>query len=199
MYAQDVWMSLRLREARTERRVTQQQLAEAIDVPYQTIQKIEAGKVNLSWDRAKKIAKYLNCRIGDLDSELFKEPNQVPILGYVGAGAEVFPFEGDAPIDYMTPVRDVPEGTAGAIVRGTSMLPALRDGDTLFYLPQETISPDLLVGKECVVRTTDGRVFVKQLERGSIPGKWKLVSYNAPEMDNISIDWAARVRWVEKG
>lgn len=123
----------------------------------------------------------------------------VPLVGYVGAGAEVF-FVDDhaqgAGLEYIEAPSEL-AGTAVAVqVRGNSMYPAYKDGDIIFY---DEHADDLtaLIGRECVVRLRTGETFVKLLSHSSHAG-WTLLSHNAPPLVDISIEWAAPVAWVKK-
>lgn len=59
-------MNNTLRQLRTERGLTQQQLAEALGVSRQTVISIESGKYDPSLPLAFKIAKFLQARIEDI-------------------------------------------------------------------------------------------------------------------------------------
>lgn len=49
------------------------------------------------------------------------------------------------------------------------------------------------LGHLCVVKTTDGRHFVKRVRRGYAEHRYNLVSTNAEQMDDVALDWAAPV------
>lgn len=59
-------MKNRLRDLRQERELTQQQLAEALQVSRQTVISIEGGKYDPSLPLAFRIARFLNVRIEDV-------------------------------------------------------------------------------------------------------------------------------------
>jgi len=121
----------------------------------------------------------------------------VPVVGYVGAGAEVHPIDDHAPgagleaVDVDFPVKP---GTVAVIVRGDSMLPIFEDGDLIGYM-EDSSDPRTLVGKTCVVKLTDGRTFIKRLRRGSVDGLFTLVSFNARDIEDVEIEWARRYRF----
>lgn len=121
---------------------------------------------------------------------------QVPVQGFVGAAAEIRPFDGDSrPTEEEV---ELPPGagadTAVVIVRGDSMYPRYFDGEHLFYKPEQ-MAPTELVGKECVVGLKDGRVLVKILRKGSKRTLFNLESWNAPMIEDQQVEWAAPVRW----
>lgn len=59
-------MQNRIHELRKERRITQSELAEAVDVTRQTIISLENGKYKASLVLAHKISQYFNLSIEDI-------------------------------------------------------------------------------------------------------------------------------------
>lgn len=124
--------------------------------------------------------------------------NQVPILGNVGAGGSVlFNEETDEP-----ELVDRPPGAVGRLmalrVTGDSMLPVYRDGDVVYVnRDHEGVLPQY-VGEECVVRTVEGGTFLKTLALGPQFNRFTLRSFNAGDMENVELVWAARVLFVMK-
>lgn len=117
-----------------------------------------------------------------------------PAVGYIGAGSEVVPFDDHAPGAGLEDVEippGVPEDSVVVIVRGDSMYPRYKDGERLFYIKTER-NPADLIGQECVVKLEDGRMYVKDLEKGS-GGGFDLISHNAPPLRNQAVEWAAPV------
>ena len=122
----------------------------------------------------------------------------VPLVGQVGAGAEIHLFDGDLSSERIDEADAPPaadEHTVAVIVRGDSMIPAFRDRDVIYYRNVRA-EPEQLIGRECVIRLADGRTFVKILMRGSGPGFFTLFSYNAPLISDVAIEWAVPVKWV---
>jgi phage repressor protein C with HTH and peptisase S24 domain len=126
----------------------------------------------------------------------------VPLVGYVGAGAAIHPFDDHEKGSGLDDV-DAPPGHNGAMVavqvRGDSMYPAYHEGDLIFYARTTTgVIPELCVGHECVVEVENGPTLVKQVERGSRAGRFTLVSYNAAPMVDVKLAWATPVAWIDK-
>jgi len=111
-------------------------------------------------------------------------------VGYVGAGAEVIPVDDHAVGAGLEEV-DIPDNAVWVIVRGDSMYPRYFDNEFLFYVRDQR-SPAELIGRECVVRLEDGRMYVKVLRKG-VEGLFNLESWNGPTIENKAVEWAAPV------
>ena len=141
-----------------------------------------------------KLADALNV---DVD-ELLAKP-RVPIAGYIGAGGYVL-FEdfGETLEPDMTVMR--PPGISGALiallVRGHSMLPKYKDGDIIYIQRQHDGLLPEYVGEDCAVRLKSGETYVKQLAYGSRPGVCTLRSLNAPDMEDVEVEWATPVLFI---
>ncbi len=189
----------RLREIRKAQGLTQQELAEMVGTSYVQIGRLEKGERQLTVDWLKRLAGALNVRPWDIVEEALPDDFDIPILGYVGAGATVYPcsdYEQCGGFDRVTVPRTLGHNLAGVVVSGTSMMPVYRDGDILIYRPTSDLRASLM--KEAIVWCADGRVYLKFLRPGRRPGHFTLVSYNAEVMDNVEIEKAAPVIWVKK-
>jgi len=187
----------RLRAARERAGLTLKQAEARTGRAYQSIQKLESGEQkHLTWDWAVRLARAYDCDPRDL---MFgAEPATVPIVGYVGAGARVYPIN-DMPPGHGIDRAPCPRGldplrAEAVIVRGDSMLP-IDDGWLLFYARGDA-PPSEVVGHLCVVAVTDGPTLVKNLRRGYQPGRFNLHSTNAAPIEDVALDWAARVRAI---
>jgi hypothetical protein len=122
----------------------------------------------------------------------------VPVVGIVAAGegwlgTDNAKFE---PLEFAIRGDDL----IGIEVRGDSMSPVYRDGDTLLCSRHFGRHVDNLVGLDCAVLTDDGRGYLKILKRGSKPGRYNLKSYNPhiDDIENVQVDWAAPVSWIKR-
>jgi SOS-response transcriptional repressor LexA len=128
----------------------------------------------------------------------------IPIVGYVGAGAEVLPIddhEKGAGLDEIDPPFDgLSSSTVAVRVKGNSMAPAFDEGDVLLYDRQDNGDLLHLIGKKCIVALKDKRIFVKELKR-TPAGEIYLYSINAESepLFGVEIEWAAKVKVVLKG
>jgi phage repressor protein C with HTH and peptisase S24 domain len=120
-----------------------------------------------------------------------KKPKRgVPVVGFVGAGAVVFPIDNGI-LDTIDPPFSTPENCVAVIVRGDSMLPAYKDGTFLVLQPLD--DPNDAIHRRAVVTLEDGSRLVKELEPGLSPGTFNLLSYNATPIRNVVVVQAARV------
>lgn len=195
-----------LKAARLAKGLSQSALARQIGAAQQLIGQLERGEVR-STKMIFKIAQALGVPASILDSDIPVSTNSqtfIPIVGYVGAGAEVLAIDdhekGGGIDEIEPPFQGLSASTVAVRVRGDSMHPTFRDGDILLYDRQENGDLCHLVGKDCVVSLRDGRKFVKQLKR-TPNGEWYLHSVNAASepIFGADIEWVARVKIVLKG
>lgn len=118
------------------------------------------------------------------------------LLGEVGAGSVVYPFEDNA-VEFV----DLPPGAplnAGAVrVKGSSMYPRFYDGELLFYVKTDQ-PPGDFVNRECVIRLKDGGMLVKTIRNGSKRTLFNLESWSHELIHDQKIDWAAPVQWTAR-
>lgn len=136
----------------------------------------------------------INALYARLVGDGVEKEKTVPLTGFVGAAQAVYPFdEGGA--GYVDAPPGASPTTEAAEVRGDSMLPLYEDGTLLYYSKQ--MPPDQLLGKRCIVRLSDDRILVKALRRGAQPGLYTLVSLNAPDIEDVTVVWAAPIDWIK--
>jgi hypothetical protein len=127
-------------------------------------------------------------------------PRMIPVVGYVGTNAEVFPMDAPAAglnADEVQSPYDGLSHTARAVrVRGNALNPAYGDGDVVFY---QEINADLmqLIGKDCLVSLADGRQFLRELRR-TPDGLFYLHGHNLEPIFGVAIVRAAKVKLVWK-
>lgn len=122
-----------------------------------------------------------------------ESPLTVPLVGYVGAGAETHYFEEMGDPDQVPAPAGSTEETVAVEVRGES-LGAVFDRALVFYDDvHRPVAPDQ-VGKLCVVGLADGRVLVKQIKKARGGRHYHLLSITEPPILDVEIEWAARVR-----
>lgn len=149
-----------------------------------------------NWERVKRLAKSFDTILPDLGDALYPEEASVKVLGEVGAGAVIVPFDNGI-LEEVTVEHGAPTGCYAAIVRGTSQIPVFEDGDLVGF-SEEDLSPDQAVGMLCVVYTADERMLLKKVMRGSKPGLYTLTSINDDDMIDVELVWAKsfKFRWA---
>jgi len=188
-----------IRRLRTAAEMNQGEFALALGTTQPTVSRWERG-AKPEFPFIAKLKSFADERGFDFDlSETGWETGwtqTVSVFGYVGAGAEVTPILHDDHngLDAVEVDFPIPEGTGAVIIRGDSQMPVFEDGDLVGY-HREGRPPNDLIGKMCIVRLADGRMFIKKIRRGSTDGVFTLVSSNAADIDDVVIEWAAPYRF----
>lgn len=120
--------------------------------------------------------------------------HKVPVIGYIGAGAEVHTID-DHPKGQGLDLVDPPQGISDCVaarIKGDSMHP-LRDGWLIFWAKHQDGIPDDCLGELCVVQVKDGPLLVKDVRRGTKKGLYRLESWNAPPREDVAVEWASRI------
>ena len=159
------------------------------------------------WPSTESVAKVLDATGTSIDNffEMTIAPSgqaslgNMPLLGFAQAGDGGFFDDGGFPAGEGWDVVEFPgkPGHYALEVQGESMLPVYRDGDILIVEP----GAQFRRGDRVVVRTREGEVMVKSLQRQS-PKAIELVSLN-PEhpnrtFDTRDVEWMARVVWASQ-
>jgi phage repressor protein C with HTH and peptisase S24 domain len=126
---------------------------------------------------------------------------QIPILGFAKAGRGGFFDDSGFPSGSSWEEIDVPGVTdtqAYALeITGDSMQPVYREGDTIVVSPGATIRK----GDRVVVRTSDGQVMAKIMQRQTAKTV-ELASFNPDHevktLDMKNVDWMARIIWASQ-
>jgi hypothetical protein len=116
------------------------------------------------------------------------------VVGYVGAGAEAHFYAvepGD--LDEVDAPEDSTEHTVAVEIRGDSM-GSFFDRWLVFYDDVHRPVTSELIGKICVLGLEDGRVLIKKLTASREPGLFTLLSQTEPPIQNVAVDWAAKVK-----
>lgn len=158
----------------------------------------EKGTKRLGLDIYERISASCQIPIAEL---LGEASVQIPLVGIVGAGDEIYPFD-DGPmgsgLDHIQPPPGCPLDSVAVQVRGDSMFPAYWDGDVLIYRRDGPFNPTTCLYNECVVKVHDGPTLVKRVMPGRAEGTFILESYNAPPLMDQKLDWASPVTYADK-
>ncbi len=172
--------------------MSQVDLAEKLGVHVTTMNRMERSSSPPSGGRLEQIARILQSTPAELVGGA--GPHSVPIMGYVGAGAEIMPeFEQVPPegLDTVDVPFAVPEGIIGFAVRGDSMLPRFNEGDVVLVFAEQRRATHTFYGEEAAVRTTDGRRFLKQIMRDG--NAFALWSWNARPITGVLLEWIGEI------
>ncbi|RWI60270.1 MAG: helix-turn-helix domain-containing protein [Mesorhizobium sp.] len=151
-----------------------------------------------SVEKFSKLVAILGTTVADIMGEDASSDGArfVPLMGYVGAGAEVEPdFEQvpDEGLEQIPVPFTLPGDMIAFEVRGNSMLPQFRDGTVLIVYREQRRSLESFFGEEAAVRTSDGRRFIKTILRGAKSGLVNLMSWNADPIENVHLAWVGEI------
>ena len=126
---------------------------------------------------------------------------QIPLLGLARAGKGGYFDDSGFPVGNGWDEIDVPgvtDNTAYALeITGDSMLPVYREGDRIIVSPGATVRK----GDRVVVKTTDGQVMAKIMQRQTAKNV-ELASFNVAHdtktLDMKDVDWMARIIWASQ-
>jgi transcriptional regulator with XRE-family HTH domain len=187
-----------IRELRKQRKMGQEQLAELSGVTAASISQIETGKQGMSESTLYAVAEALGVTVPDLFRKPGNAPLDVPLIGYVGAGATAH-YYGDSPgeLDRVAAPSYATKETVAVEIRGDSMGPLLNRW-LVYYDEVRSPVTENLIGILCVVGLADERVLVKKILRTPKAGLFDLQSNTGePLIKSVAIVWAARVRGIE--
>ena len=187
-------MKLILKKIRKERGMTQQDLADCLDTTPVAISRFESGARRTNTEFLAKAANALGVSVG----ELF-EKRQINVVGYIGAGAEFHAIDDHAKgagLDSIDAPPGCSENAVAVKVRGTSMFPVYTEGDILVYSDRRT-DIESFIKTRCIVGLSDGRILVKTITRGTTQPYWTLTSFNAAPIEDVTLEWCAKIEWVQ--
>ena len=131
---------------RKERKISQKQLAQYLEVTQQAVGKWETGKSVPDSVTLTKIADYFKTSVDYLlgvdkvieNTQAFVDNNfAIPIIGTVKAGYSALAYNDDLGVDFAN-VRN-PEDYFYLVVKGNSMEPRIKDGDLALVHKQSTL------------------------------------------------------------
>lgn len=182
-------MGNNLKKLRLSRNWTQEEAAQWMKVSRGQYIKLERGERRMNSDYIARAAHAF--RVSEAD--IITEKKMVPLVGYVGAGALAHLFsEGQGPFDEVDAPDGSTEDTVAVEIRGDS-LGSFFDQWLVFYDDVHTPPTSKMLNRLCVVGTSDGRIVIKKLTKGTLPGTYTLLSQFEPPMYDQYIEWAALV------
>lgn len=169
--------------------------AEAMGIGVSTYRAHENGQNNFSAEEAARYARRYGVTAAYLlTAATSAQPQSIPLMGYLGAGAEIEPDFEQVPPEGLDQV-DLPFAIAEDLiafkVRGESMLPFYKP-DTVIVVYREQKKPiEAFYGEEAAVRTTTGKRFIKTIMRGD--RGVNLISWNAAPIENVRLEWIGEI------
>jgi hypothetical protein len=123
---------------------------------------------------------------------------KVPVLGYVGAGSTAHFYDvHHGELDEVPPPEGASESTVAVEIRGHSMGPFFNHWLVFYDNVQRPVTDDM-VGDLCMVGLKDGRVLLKQIQASRMKGLFNLISATEKPIENVAIEWAARVNSMSR-
>lgn len=197
-----IQLSTKIQLLRKKLGLTQPEFADRVGVSQGTVSRWEKGAAP-SHQHLLEMAKLEGVSLDEFLLGAVGRPSEpgppIPVVGYVGAGASVYPVDDESEAEGFGTVERPPFITGDAIaveVRGDSLYPVAEEGWKLIYTGEAAVIEDDVLNKLCVVALVDGRVLVKRLVRGSKSSRYHLVSTNAPMIEDVEVLWAAKVRAI---
>ncbi len=169
----------------------QQRIAEELGTAQATVSRWLSGKQ----DPEGAARDAINDAYQRLVDEGPREPSGtvVPVMGFIGAGAEIMPeFEQVPPegLDQVQVPFALPEEMIALEVRGDSMLPVYKDGHVVIVYREQKKPVQAFYGEDAAVRTEDGRRFLKTIMKGA---PITLMSFNAAPIENVGVEWVGEI------
>ena len=109
----------------------------------------------------------------------------------------MFPFD-DLPLGQGLEEVPTPLGVEGGDlvavrIKGDSMRP-MKEGWLLFYRRDQSGVPTDCRNQLCIVKIADdGPIMVKELRWTKTTGRYTLLSWSADPIEDVALDWAAKV------
>lgn len=150
----------------------------------------EAGRRKISLEWAERYAKAFAKSPAWLLTGEGTPRGRIAVMGYVGAGAEVFPLE-ETEITQTDVPPGATDGDVAFIIRGDSQYP-FSDGGLIVVRPVNSVHD--VVNRLAVVDLEDGRRLFKQVTPGPAPNTYTLLSHNAAPIIGVRVIRAAAFR-----
>jgi len=181
----------RLRQARLEAGFpTIAEAARVRRLHKQNLADHEAGRRKLSVEWAERYACAFAKSPGWLLTGEGTPRGRLSIMGYVGAGAEVFPLEETEILEIEVP-PGAQDSDVAFIIRGDSQYP-FADGGVIVARPVNNVHD--VLNRMAVVDLADGRRLFKQISAGPTPDTFNLLSHNAAPILGVRVIRAAAFR-----
>lgn len=189
----------RIRHFRDQLDITIEELAELTGLSVSYVSRLESGERNLSVKNLNLFATALGVKSQELlPQEEEKLQNVVPVMGRIGAGAEILPEDEQVPPEGLYEIETpfpIPDDAIAFEVAGESMWPRYDEGDIVICWKQGVNIHEVL-GWEAAVKTDTGKRYLKRVLKGATNGTYDLESHNAAPIRGVQIVWVAAIQSV---
>lgn len=188
----------RIRYFRDQLDMTIEELAELAGLSVSYAWRLENGERNLSVKNLNLFANALGVNPRDLLLEKERKANIVPVMGRIGAGAEILPEDEQIPPEGLFEIETpfpIPDDAIAFEVIGESMWPRYDPGDIVICWRQG-VNVDEVLGWEAAVKTNTGKRYLKRVLKGAEAGTFDLESHNASPIRGVHLDWVAAIQSV---
>lgn len=145
-------------------------------------------------DKINEIYNEITGNAGVTGNTQIPSKSYVPLMGYIGAGAEIKPDIGQMPADGLGVIEvpfQMPADMLAFRVRGDGMLSVYQDGNVVFVYKYQKKPLEEFYGENAVVCTDSGERFIKTITRGADGAN--LVSWNAKVIENVKLKWIGEI------
>lgn len=190
---------MRLKELRKERKISQQKLADHLDVARSTVAMWEVGPNQPDSEMLLRIADYFDVTIDYLlgrsdDSEALSgfypvKKKKFPVLGKVACGEPIFADEDRE--TWITASGDI-DADFCLVAQGDSMTGAhIEDGDIVFIKQMDVVENGyiavVLIGDEATIKYIDYRPETSTLILTPANPAFRTQVYQGPELETIRV------------
>lgn len=124
------------------------------------------------------------------------DTGSIGVMGRVGAGSIIDPELEQIPPEGLYTVTlpfNVPAEMVGFVIEGDSMYPKYEPGDVIVVYKDQRLDVSAYVGQLVVILTEDGRRYLKKLFSGTRAGLYRLESFNAAPIHDVSVVWVGEI------
>lgn len=188
----------KLKKLRIQKRITQQQMAEILNINRTTYNKYETGAIIPPSYMCKELSEYFNVSV-DYLLEINQEKKKgfkIPVLGYVKAGIPIEAVEEIVDYEEITEELSRTGEFFGLTIKGDSMEPRIKNNDVVIVKKQPTVEN----GQVAVILVNGQDATVKKIslnENGMtlIPfnSSYEPISYSNKEIKELPVEIIGRV------
>lgn len=197
----------RLRKARTDAGLTQNDIAKVVDTTPQAVSGWERGEAVPEIDKlpaiARRVRRSLDWLLGadarglsseDIADSLDPPPSTLlKVTGYVGANGQTgFYALAQERYETIPGSSDDPPGAVALEIMGTSAGQWFDRWFVVINEVQSTVAPDM-IGRPCVVWLHDGRVLFKEIRKNGALFDLHANDPNEPPIKGVKVKSAAKV------